>query len=239
VAIDLVRRATAEAVGTGLLVAVVVGSGIAAARLSPDDVGLQLLENSTATALGLAALILAFGPVSGAHFNPVVTIADRVLGGIDSRTASVFVIAQVVGGCVGTVATNVMFDLDPIVLSTRSRSSAGLWLGEVLATFGLLIVILGVARSRKSGSAAFAVGGYIGAAYWFTSSTSFANPAVTLARALTDTFAGIEPSAVPAFVIAQFVGGAAAVALGVFLYPGLRTTAQDVVVPSDLTSVPA
>jgi glycerol uptake facilitator-like aquaporin len=226
---ELARKATAEAVGTGLLVAIVVGSGIYAQRLSPNDVGLQLLENSIATSAGLVALILAFGSVSGAHFNPVVSLADRVLGGITSRELVVYVPAQIVGGCVGAVVANLMFNLDAVTFSTHSRSSGGLWLGEVVATFGLLIVILGVVRSGRASTAPFAVGGYIAAAYWFTSSTSFANPAVTIARTLSNTFAGIKPSSAPAFIVAQFVGGAAAVALARFLYPQLP--AADLIVP--------
>lgn len=229
----LARQATAEAVGTALLVAIVVGSGIFAERLSPDDVGLQLLENSTATAFGLGALILAFGSISGAHFNPIVTLAGLVLKGIDRTSAAAYIAAQIAGGCVGAIVANLMFDLDAVSWSTHERSSSGLWLAEVIATFGLLIVILGVTRSGKSGAAPFAVGGYIGAAYWFTSSTSFANPAVTIARTLSDTFAGIKPSSVPGFVIAQLIGGSAAVALGVFLHPDLRLAADAVVVAHD------
>ena len=228
---DLARKATAEAVGTGLLVAIVVGSGIYAERLSPNDIGLQLLENSIATGAGLVALILAFGSVSGAHFNPVVSLADRVLGGITSRELAVYVPAQIVGGCVGAVVANLMFNLDAVTLSTHSRSSGGLWLGEVVATFGLLIVILGVVRSGRASAAPFAVGGYIAAAYWFTSSTSFANPAVTIARTLSNTFAGIKPWSAPAFIVAQVLGGAAAVALARFLYPQLP--AADLIVPHD------
>jgi glycerol uptake facilitator-like aquaporin len=229
----IARGAVAEAVGTGLLVAIVVGSGIFAQRLSPGDEGLQLLENSTATAFGLMALILAFGKVSGAHFNPVVTLADRVLGGVDTRRALAYIGAQMVGGCAGTVVANLMFDLAAVEWSTHTRSSGGLWLGEVVATFGLLTVILGVVRSGRSGAAPFAVGAYIGAAYWFTSSTSFANPAVTVARTLTDTFAGIRPSSVPLFVIAQCAGAAAAVALARFLHPALPDRAERIVVPRD------
>jgi glycerol uptake facilitator-like aquaporin len=232
--IRLARQATAEAVGTALLVAIVVGSGIFAQRLSPDDVGLQLLENSTATALGLVGLILAFGPVSGAHFNPVVTLVDRLLGGIDSGTAVVYASAQIVGGCVGAIVANLMFDIDAIDISTRDRSSAALWLGEVVATFGLITVILGVVRSGRRELAPFAVAGYIGAAYWFTSSTSFANPAVTIARTLSNTFAGIEPASVPAFVVAQFAGGLLALALALFLHPALPCEADDLVVPHDV-----
>ena len=219
VSLRLARQATAEAVGTALLVAIVVGSGIFAQRLSPDDVGLQLLENSTATALGLVALILAFGSVSGAHFNPVVTLADLLLKGIDATSAAVYIVAQTAGGCVGAIAANLMFDLDAVTLSTHKRSSSGLWIGEVIATFGLLIVILGVTRSGKAATAPFAVGGYIGAAYWFTSSTSVANPAATIGRTISDTFAGIRPASAPGFIAAQLLGGALAVAVARVLFP--------------------
>lgn len=226
---NLARRATAEAIGTALLVTVVVGSGIFAQRLSPHDVGLELLENSIATGAGLVALILAFGPVSGAHFNPVVSVADRLLGGLASVETLVYCGAQLVGACLGGVVANLMFELDAVSWSTHSRSSGGLWLGEVVATFGLLTVILGVVRSGRATVAPLAVGGYIASAYWFTSSTSFANPAVTVGRTLTDTFAGIKPSSAPAFIVAQFAGGLAAVALAVFLHPVLD--AEDLVVP--------
>jgi glycerol uptake facilitator-like aquaporin len=227
----LARRVTAEGVGTALLVAVVVGSGIFAQRLSPNDAGLQLLENSTATAGGLIALILAFGSVSGAHFNPVVTLADRILGGMTTRDALAYIPAQIAGACAGAVIANVMFNLDPITMSTHTRSSSGVWVGEVVATFGLLIVILGVVRSDRASAAPFAVGGYIAAAYWFTSSTSFANPAVTIGRTLSDTFAGIKWSSAPAFIAAQLAGGVAAIALARFLYPDLP--AADLIVPHD------
>jgi arsenate reductase len=225
----LSRRLTAEAVGTGFLVAIVIGSGIYAQRLSPHDVGLQLLENSVATGAGLVALILALGPVSGAHFNPVVTLADRLLGGTSTRDAAAYVVVQIVGACVGAMVANLMFDLPAVTLSTHARSSSGMWLGEAVATFGLILVILGVVRSGRASSAAFAVGGYIAAAYWFTSSTSFANPAVTIGRSLTDTFAGIAPSSVPAFVVFQIIGGLAGVALGRYLNPSVPAT--DLVVP--------
>jgi glycerol uptake facilitator-like aquaporin len=228
---DLARKVTAEAVGTALLVAIVVGSGIYAQRLSPNDVGLQLLENSVATGTGLVALILAFGSVSGAHFNPVVSIADRVLGGLTTRALAFYVPAQAVGACVGAIIANLMFELDAVTLSTHTRSTGGLWLGEVVATFGLLMVILGVVRSGRASTAPFAVGGYIAAAYWFTSSTSFANPAVTVGRTLSDTFAGIKPSSAPAFIVAQLAGGALAVGLARFLYPNLP--AAELVVPHD------
>ncbi len=225
------RAAVAEGVGTALLVAVVVGSGIFAQRLSPTDEGLQLLENSTATAMGLVALILAFGPVSGAHFNPVVTLADRLLGGLDTARAAVYVAAQVAGGCAGAAVANLMFELPAVDWSATSRSGSHLWLGEVVATFGLLTVIFGVVRSGRPGAAPLAVGAYIGAAYWFTSSTSFANPAVTVARTLTDTFAGIRPTSVPPFVLAQLTGGLLAVNLARFLHPALPDAAEDVILP--------
>jgi glycerol uptake facilitator-like aquaporin len=230
---DLVRRASAEFVGTAFLVAAVVGSGIAAQRLSPDDTGLQLLENALATGAALVALILALGPISGAHFNPVVTLADRVLGGTTTRDAGVYIGAQVAGGCVGAIVANLMFELPAVTLSTHDRSSSGMWLGEFVATFGLLMVILGVVHSGRSQMAAFAVGGYITAAYWFTSSTSFANPAVTIARTLTNTFSGIEPASVPAFVVFQVAGGLVAVALVRYWRPDLP--AADLVVAHDAT----
>lgn len=223
----------AEAVGTALLVAIVVGSGIFAQRLSPGDAGLQLLENSTATAFGLMALILAFGKASGAHFNPVVTLADRLLGGIDTTRALAYIGAQIAGGCAGTVVANLMFELPAVEWSTHTRSGGGLWLGEIVATFGLLTVILGVVRSGRTAAAPFAVGAYIGAAYWFTSSTSFANPAVTVARTLTDSFTGIRPASVPVFVLAQCTGAIAAVALARFLHPVLPHEAERIVVPRD------
>jgi arsenate reductase len=227
----LARRAAAEGVGTAFLVAIVVGSGIDAQRLSPHDVGLQLLESSIATGAGLVALILAFGSVSGAHLNPIVTMADRLLGGISSRDAGVYAGAQIIGACVGAIVANLMFGLPAIDISTNDRASGAHWLGEVVAAFGLLLVILGVVRAGRAGSAAFAVGGYIAAAYWFTSSTSFANPAVTIGRTLTDTFAGIAPAAVPGFVVAQAIGALLAVLLARFLFPDVP--AADLVIPHD------
>ena len=209
----------------------VVGSGIAAARLSPGDVGLQLLENAAATAGALVAIILAVGPVSGAHLNPVVTLVDRVFGGMTSADAAVYVAAQVAGGAVGAVAANLMFSLPAVDLSTTARSSGGLWLGEVVATLGLLLVIFGVVRSGRSAVAPFAVAAYIGGAYFFTSSTSFANPAVTLARTLSDTFAGIAPGSVLPFVAAQVVGAALAIGAIRVLYPSVAEVAANVVVP--------
>jgi arsenate reductase len=230
---ELARKLTAEALGTGLLVAAVIGSGIAAQRLSPNNTGLQLLENSTATAGALVALILAFGSVSGAHFNPVVSLADRYFGGLTNRETGLYIAAQVVGACLGAMTANLMFGLDAINLSEKARSGGDLWFSEVIATLGLLLVIFGVVRSGRVALAPFAVAGYIAAAYWFTSSTSFANPAVTIARMLSNTFAGIEPSSVPAFVVAQLLGGALAIALAWFLYPDLPADA--VVVPHDDT----
>jgi arsenate reductase len=227
----LARRALAEYVGTAFLVAVVVGSGIAAQRLSPHDTGLQLLENAAATACGLVALILALGPVSGAHLNPVVTLADALFGGVDRGDVPVYVAAQVGGAITGSIVANLMFEADAVTWSTHARSSGGLWLGEVVATIGLLLVIFGVVRSGRAAAAPFAVGAYIGGAYFFTSSTSFANPAVTVGRAFTDSFAGIDPSSVPAFVACQIVGAAVAVALIRALYPDIADVADDVVVP--------
>ncbi len=212
------RRALAELVGTAFLVAAVVGSGIAAVRLSPDDVGLQLLENSLATGAVLVALILAFQPVS-ASFNPVVTLVERALGLVSTREALALSGAQVAGGALGAVVANLMFDLEAVTLSTQERSGAGIWLGEVVATIGLVLMVFGALRSGRSETVALAVGGYIAAAYWFTSSTSFANPAVTAARMLSDTFAGIDPSSAPMFVLMQLVGGAIALGLVRVLFP--------------------
>jgi glycerol uptake facilitator-like aquaporin len=215
---DLVRRAAAELIGTAVLVAAVVGSGIAASRLSPHDVGLQLLENSLITGAALVALILALQPVSAA-FNPVVTLVERALGLISSREAAGLVVAQVAGGVIGVVAANLMFELDAVSISGHDRSGWGVALGEAVATMGLVLVIFGSLRAGRNETLAFAVGGYIAAAYWFTSSTSFANPAVTIARMLSDTFAGIAPSSVPVFVVMQLVGGAIALVLVRVLYP--------------------
>ena len=227
----LPRRALAEFVGTAFLVAVVVGSGIAAQRLSPSDTGLQLFENAAATAAGLVALILAFGSVSGAHFNPVVSLADAVFGGLEWPAVPAYVVAQVSGAITGAIVANLMFDLDPVTWSTHARSGSGLWAGEVIATLGLLLVIFGVVRSGRASAAPFAVGAYIGAAYFFTSSTSFANPAVTIGRAFTDTFAGIQPASVPAFIAFQVFGAALAIALVRTLYPDIASVADEVVVP--------
>ncbi|HEV2347248.1 MAG TPA: MIP/aquaporin family protein, partial [Actinocrinis sp.] len=221
---ELARRAFAEALGTGLLVTVVVGSGLMAQRLSPGQTGLELLENSTATAFGLAVLILAFGPVSGAHFNPVVTLVDHLLGrragtGIRPRAAAAYIGAQILGGIGGAVLANLMFDQPAIAASTHSRTGFPVWLGELVATAGLILVVFALGRTGRARQAPAAVGAYIGSAYWFTSSTSFANPAVTIARALTDSFAGIAPASVPGFVLAQLLGAALGALTVVVLYP--------------------
>ena len=213
----LARKALAELLGSLLLAATVVGSGIAAQRLSPNDTGLQLLENALITGGVLVALILALGPVSAA-FNPVVTLAERAFGALTTGAAALFIACQVLGCCLGVMLANLMFALDVVNVSQHHRDTAGLWLGEVIATFGLLVVIFGVVRSGRSSHIAYAVGGYITAAYWFTSSTSFANPAVTLARAVSDTFAGIRPQDAPGFIVAQVLGAAAAIRLFKWLY---------------------
>ena len=188
------RQLVAEFLGTALLVIAVVGSGIAAARQSPGDVGLELLENAAATGAALVAIILALGPVSGAHLNPAITGADRLRGAISTRTAIGYVVAQVAGGIAGTVVANLMFTLPAVQLSQRVRSGGGVWLAEAVATFGLILVVFGLARSGRSALAPFAVGAYISGAYFFTSSTSFANPAVTIASMFSNTFAGIAPA---------------------------------------------
>jgi glycerol uptake facilitator-like aquaporin len=229
------RRLLAEFVGTALLVTAVVGSGIMATTLSPHDVGLQLLENSVATAFALGTLILTFGPVSGAHFNPVVSAADWFLGrrtrtGLTGRELAGYSAAQVLGAIAGSVLANLMFALHPVAFSTKDRGAGHLWLGEVVATAGLLLLVFALARSGRAAVAPAAVGAYIGAAYWFTSSTSFANPAVTVGRAFTDTFAGIAPASVPGFVVAQLAGLLAGTGLLVALYPAVGATADQVVV---------
>jgi glycerol uptake facilitator-like aquaporin len=214
----LLRRAAAELLGTAFLVGAVVGSGIAASRLSPDEPGLQLLENSLVTGAALVALILALQPISAA-FNPIVTFVERALGVITTRDTVALVGSQVAGGLIGVVAANTMFGRSAVSISTHQRTGAGIWLGEAVATFGLLIVIFGTARSGRTNTVAIAVGAYISAAYWFTSSTSFANPAVTVARMLSNTFAGISPASAPMFVAMQFVGGVAGYLAVLLLYP--------------------
>jgi len=215
----LIARLTAEAVGTALLVATVVGSGIMAQRLSPDDVGLQLLENAAATVGALIALILALGPVSGAHFNPVVSMVTRLFGGLSTRDMILYSLVQIAGGCIGAMIANVMFELDVVNLSTKDRSSGALWFSEVIATIGLVLIIFCIVRSGRASAVPYAVGVWIGGAYWFTSSTSFANPAVDFARSLSNSFAGIKPSSIPGFLIAQIVGGLLAYVLVKVLYP--------------------
>jgi glycerol uptake facilitator-like aquaporin len=229
------RRLAAEFLGTGLLVTVVVGSGIAAQRLSPGDVGLQLLENSFATALGLTALILMLGPVSGAHLNPLVSAADWLLGrhtnsGISLADVGAYVLAQCAGGVGGAILANTMFDTSTRI-STTERITGGHLIAEVVATAGLVLLIFALARTGRGILAAPAVGAYIGAAYWFTSSTSFANPAVTIGRMFSDTFAGIAPGSVPGYVGMQIIGAAVGIAVLLALYPHAGRTADDVVVP--------
>ncbi len=215
------RALASEFIGTAFLLAGVVGSGIMAERLS-DDVGVVLLANSAATAGVLLVIIYMFGPVSGAHFNPVVTLSEAALG--DRRWADVvpYIAAQVAGGALGTVLANLMFDLDAVNVSAKARTGSHLWLAEAVATYGLVLVIFMLVRSRRTGLVAGAVAAYIGAAYWFTASTSFANPAVTAARTLSDTFAGIEPASAPMFVVMQIVGAALAAATVRLLHPPAR-----------------
>ncbi len=209
--------------------AAVVGSGIAASRLSPGDVGLQLLENAVATAAALTAIMLALGRVSGAQLNPAVTLAVRVFGGLRTSEAAAYIGAQLVGGSLGAVVANAMFGLPLIDVSTTARRSGALWLSEVVATFGLLLVVFCLVRTSRRSVLPFAVGAYIGGAYLFTSSTSFANPAVTVARTLSDTFAGIAPGSVLPYVIAQLVGAALAVGAVRALYPTGPESRDDVV----------
>ena len=226
------RRLLAEFLGSALLAAIVIGSGIAAQTLSPGNVGLQLFENAAATAAGLFAIILMFGPISGAHFNPVVSFVDAGFGGLSWRDAAAYLPFQTIGCVAGAVLANVMFSQAVISISTKQRASGPHWLSEVVATIGLILVIFALARSGRSHLAPAAVGAYIGAAYFFTSSTSFANPAITVGRMFSDTFAGIAPSSVPNFVSAQIVGGVLAFGLVRGLYPGMtRAGAADIIEP--------
>jgi glycerol uptake facilitator-like aquaporin len=226
------RRLVAELLGSAFLAAVVIGSGIAATRLSPGDTGLELLENAAATAAGLFAIILMFGPVSGAHLNPVVSFADAALGGVTWREAAAYLPAQVAGCTGGAVLANLMYGRAAVSISGTHRASAAHFLSEVIATLGLLLVIFALARSGRAQVTPAAVGAYIGAAYFFTSSASFANPAITIGRMFSDTFAGIAPASAPSFIAAQILGGGAAVAVIRLLYPGLsRRQAADAVVP--------
>jgi glycerol uptake facilitator-like aquaporin len=226
------RRMVAEFFGTAFLVAAVVGSGIMAERLFPSSVGLALLANTIATGAALVALILAFGSVSGAHFNPVVSVADGLERGLSWQDVLAYVVAQLTGGIAGTIGAHLMFGLPLLFASEHIRSGSAQFVSEAVATFGLLSVIWGCSRSRIN-AVPFAVGAYITAAYWFTASTSFANPAVTVARCLSNTFAGIRPFDVPLFVVAQFAGGLAATFLFRWLVPGLQRSAKDVLVPRD------
>jgi arsenate reductase len=214
-----VRRLAAEALGSMLLAALVIGSGIAAAALSPDQVGLQLVENAAATAAGLYAIILMVGPVSGAHLNPVVTAVDAAFGGLSWRDAAAYLPAQVAGCVAGAVLANVMFDRSAVSISTHHRASGAHLLAEVVATAGLILLIFSLDRSGRGERAPAAVGAYIGAAYWFTSSTSFANPAISIGRVFSDSFAGIAPASVPAFIAVQAVGGLVGYGLARLFYP--------------------
>jgi glycerol uptake facilitator-like aquaporin len=225
------RRLAGEFVGSAFLTAVVVGSGIAAQRLSPGNTGLELLENAAATGAGLFALILMVGPVSGAHFNPVVSFVDAAFGGMTWRNALAYLLAQVTGCSIGAVVANLMFSRAAVTISTHHRASVGHFLSEVVATLGLIVLIFALARTGRGKSAPAAVGAYIGAAYFFTSSTSFANPAIAVGRMFSNSFAGIAPSSVPSFVVAEALGGALAFVVVKVLYPGVTPAeAADVVV---------
>ncbi len=228
----LARRLFAELLGSAFLAALVIGSGIAAQTLSPNDVGLELFENAAATAMGLAAIILMFGPVSGAHFNPVVSIADATFGGIRWRDALAYIPAQIAGCVLGAIVANGMFALAAVGISTHHRASPAHLFSEVIATAGLLLVIFSLARTRRLNVAPAAVGAYIGAAYFFTSSASFANPAISVGRMFSDTFAGIAPASVPGFVAAQLVGCGCAILVVKALYPDVTPAeAAEVVLP--------
>jgi arsenate reductase len=228
----LTRRLLAELLGSAFLAAIVIGSGIAAQRLSPGDVGLELFENAAATAAGLFAIILMFGPVSGAHFNPVVSLVDASFGGLSWREAFAYIPAQIAGCILGALAANGMFALSLVSISTKHRATGPHFLSEIIATLGLLLVIFSLARTKRGASAPAAVGAYIGAAYFFTSSASFANPAISIGRMFSDTFAGIAPASVPTFIAAQLVGGAVAILTIRTLYPHVTPEqAADVVLP--------
>jgi glycerol uptake facilitator-like aquaporin len=236
----LPRRLLAEFLGSAFLAAAVIGSGIAAANLSPGDTGLQLFENAAATAAGLFTIILMFGPISGGHFNPVVSLVDAGFGGLRWRHAFAYIPAQVAGCIAGAVAANAMFALSAISISTKHRASEAHLFAEVIATLGLLLVIFALARTRRGSIAPAAVGAYIGSAYFFTSSTSFANPAISVGRMFSDTFAGIAPASVPGFVAAQLVGGAIAFGLLHVLYPEITPDqAAEALVPHEEPAVPA
>lgn len=216
---ELGRRLVAEFLGSAMLAACVVGSGIAAAQLSPGDVGLQLLENAAATAVGLFAIILIFGPISGAHFNPAVTLADAAFGGTPWRAVAPYAVVQTLGCIAGAILANLMFGLSAVSWSTTHRGTGPHWLAEVVATLGLLLVIFSLTRTGRGHLAPAAVGSYIGAAYWFTSSTSFANPAITVGRMFSDTFAGIAPASAPGYILFQLAAAAIGIGLLRYLYP--------------------
>lgn len=228
---SLTRRASAEFVGTAFLLAAIVGSGIMADRLT-SDTGIALLANALATAGVLTAVILVILPVSGAHINPAVTLTHRAFRGLDNRETAVFISAQIAGGMFGVFVANLMFDLPAATLSTTQRSGSYLWLAEAVATLGLVLVIFGLVRSGRDSVIAFAVGAYIAGAYFFTSSTGFANPAVTIGRMFTDTFAGIEPASAPGFVVAELAGATLAILLIRVLFPVPTTTDDSPVAPS-------
>ncbi len=237
---SLPRRLLAEYLGSAFLAALVVGSGIAAHQLSPTDTGLALLENAAATATGLFAIILMFGPVSGGHFNPVVSLVDASFGGLSVRDVLAYIPAQIAGCASGAVLANAMFSLSAVSISTHHRASGAHLLAEAIATLGLVLVIFSLVRSGRGSTAPAAVGAYIGAAYWFTSSTSFANPAISVGRIFSNTFAGIAPASVPGFTAAQLAGGAVAIVIIRTLYPDLtREAAAEVVVAHDLKNVHA
>jgi arsenate reductase len=230
----LPRKLVAEYLGSLLLAALVIGSGIAAQQLSPHDTGLELTENAAATAVGLFAIILMFGPVSGGHFNPVVSVVDAALGGLSWRQALAYLPVQVAGCVSGAALANLMFGASAVSISTNYRATLPHGLSEVIATAGLILVIFALVRSGRADKAPAAVGAYIGAAYWFTSSTSFANPAITIGRMFSNSFAGIAPSSAPLFIAAQVVGGALALLLVRVLYPGITAReAAEVVVPHE------
>jgi arsenate reductase len=234
VEVHIWRRLLAEFLGSAFLAAVVIGSGIAAQQLSPGNTGLQLLENAAATGAGLFVIILMFGPISGGHFNPAVSFIDAAFRGLSWRDAVAYLPAQVLGCIFGAIVANVMFSKAAIEISSKHRASPAHFLSEVVATMGLLLVIFALARSGRSRSAPAAVGAYIGAAYFFTSSTSFANPAITVGRMFSNTFAGIAPSSAPSFIAAQIVGAAVALAVIVVLYPNMTPSqASDIVVPHE------
>jgi arsenate reductase len=223
------RRALAEFIGTALLLLAVVGSGIAARRLSPGDIGLELLENAVATGAALAAIIWCLGPVSGSHLNPAVSLVDSALGGLRARDVPAYVAAQLLGGVAGVMVANLMFSLPAVTISTHVRSGGGLWLSEAVATFGLLLVIFGLVRTHRPSAVPVAAGAYISGACFFTSSTGFANPAVALARMLSNTFSGISPGSVAPFIAAELAGAVIAFVAIRVLHPVVRGAASVVV----------